>query len=72
MCRSQHTCRLTNFFEIIAKRAYTTIRDLRVVMYNFHQNRMVKRKRVRELIVGKNLVYYFGKKLAKQIIKNRN
>ena len=31
MCRSQHTCRLTIFFEIIAKRAYTTIRDLRVV-----------------------------------------
>ena len=33
MCRSQHTCRLTNFFEIIAKRAYTTIRDLRVLTY---------------------------------------
>ena len=30
MCRSRHTCRLTKFFGIIAKRAYTTIRDLRV------------------------------------------
>ena len=31
MCRSRHTCRLTKFFGIIAKRAYTTIRDLRVL-----------------------------------------
>ena len=30
MCRSRHTCRLTKYFGIIAKRAYTTIRDLRV------------------------------------------